>query len=199
MSVVKGYYNEELFGKAIGQENVSCPIECNMDEDNIEYYIGDNTYPNIISKEELKLKCKENKISYNVLINITMDIKDAEEKITDLTSEWYKLITPTNIDTHIDILDLNKLSLDEIKEELSYVINCFNNIKYNGSTLSFYQTISYKDFDGVPLYYADGKLATYKKLDILSIPIITKHRNIDETTLDILLNILFYNAIKEII
>jgi hypothetical protein len=68
MKKINSYYNEELFSKAIGQENISCPIECNMDEDNIEYYVGDNSYPNKISKEELKLKCKENNVSYDMLI-----------------------------------------------------------------------------------------------------------------------------------
>ncbi len=192
MGVVKGYYNEELFGKAIGQENVSCPIECNMDEDNIEYYIGDNTYPNIISKEELKLKCKENKISYVVLNNInqtTCSLEDINNSIVDIYSKRSKMLDTSLND---NILDLNKLSLDEIAEELESFINCFYGISYKDEELNMIKKVFYKDHCGKILYNKDGTKASYGIQIFLRIPELKNFRNKDEFVLNLLLNVLLY-------
>lgn len=51
-------YDEELFSKVMDRE-CECPIECNMDEENIEYYLDESNedYPYKISKIELEKKC----------------------------------------------------------------------------------------------------------------------------------------------
>lgn len=193
MGVVKGYYNEELFGKAIGQENVSCPIECNMDEDNIEYYIDDDSYPTKISKEELKLKCKENKISYVVLNNInqtTCSLEDINNSIVDIYSKRSKMLDTSLND---NILDLNKLSLDEIAEELESFINCFYGISYKDEELTMVKKVFYKDYCGKILYNEDGTKASYGTQIFLRIPELKNFRNKDEFVLNLLLNVLFYN------
>lgn len=197
MSVVKGYYNEELFGKAIGRD-VSCPIECNMDEDNIEYYIGDNTYPNTISKEELKLKCNENKISYNVLININKangTLEEIEIEMTKLYQDKYRyeLYTPDN-----SLIDLSSLSLDEIEEEIESFTNCFENIKFKKFILYIHSIVYFKDHSGSILYNKDGSEAFYRvnKAYCIRKPNLDTYRNENELVLDLLLNKLFHNVIK---
>lgn len=192
MSVVKGYYNEELFGKAIGQENVSCPIECNMDEDNIEYYIYGDSYPTKISKEELKLKCKENKISYVVLNNInqtTCSLDDINNSIVDIYSKRSETLDTSLND---NILDLNKLSLDEIAEELESFINCFYGISYKDEVLILIKRAYYKDHCGRILFNEDGTKATYGTQISLPIQEVKNFRNKDEFTLNLLLNVLLY-------
>ena len=117
MSLVKGYYNEELFGKAIGRD-VSCPIECNMDEDNIEYYLNDDSYPTKISKDELKLKCRDNSVSYDVLIK-TNEINFIERtKVRCFNGYNFKHSKPLKLweysDEDLDMLYANvKIILDK--------------------------------------------------------------------------------------
>lgn len=193
MEKVKVRYNEELFGKAIGQENVSCPIVCNMDEDNVEYYLNDDSYPTKISKDELKLKCIDNKISYSILSTLPSDIS-----IENVEHKMYELLKWNAYDVKVSnvILNLDLLTNDEIVEELEYLINTFENIEYEDASLEI-KLIEYSnDEEGNALYDEDGDPLKRTKSIQHSLPTLKQYRSKEQIVLDLLLNKLFYIAIK---
>lgn len=51
-------YDEEKFSEVMGIECYSI-YECNMDEENIQYWVDDDSYERVISKKDLRLKCEK--------------------------------------------------------------------------------------------------------------------------------------------
>ena len=188
----------ELLERVIGLEADSIEsANFNKETKILRYYLVSHgyDYPLFLSEEDLIILCKKNKISYNVLINISETnaiIEEIEIEMSKLHEDKYKY------EAHIldnSFIDLSSLSLNEIEEELESFINCFENIKFKNNSLSLLSTVYYKDHSGNILYDINGNKAFYRKDKIFKIPKINIYRNENELVLDLLLNKLFHNVI----
>lgn len=189
----------ELLEKVLGFDRDTIEsANFNIETKILRYYLVSLGYdfPQHISKEDLMILCKKNKISYNVLINIfenTGSLEEIEIEMSKLHEDKYKY------EAHIldnSLIDLSNLSLNEIEEELESFINCFENIEFKNNSLSLLSTVYYKDHSGNILYDINGNEAFYRKDKIFKIPKINIYRNENELVLDLLLNKLFHNVIK---
>ncbi len=189
----------ELLEKVLGFNRDSIEsANFNIETKILRYYLVSLGYdfPQHISKEDLMVWCKKDKISYNVLINIfenTGSLEEIEIEMSKLHEDKYKY------EAHIldnSLIDLSSLSLNEIEEELESFINCFENIKFKNNNLSLSLTVYYKDHSGNILYNKDGSKAFYRENKYYWIPKINIYRNENELVLDLLLNKLFHNVIK---
>lgn len=188
---------EKVLGLEVGAiESANFNIETKI----LRYYLVSLGYdfPQHISKEDLMILCKKNKISYNILINIfenTGSLEEIEIEMTKLYQDKYRY-EPHVLDN--SLIDLSSLSLGEIEEELESFINCFENIKFGKCILSIYSIVYFKDYSGNILYNKDGSEAFYRENKSFCIPKpkLDTYRNENELVLDLLLNKLFHNVIK---
>ena len=191
----------ELLERVIGLEVDSIEsANFNKETKILRYYLVSHgyDYPLFLSEEDLMILCKKNKISYNVLMNISKTnavIEEIETEMSKLYENKYKY------ETYIldnSLIDLSTLNLNEIAEELESVINCFENIKFKKFILYIHSIVYFKDHSGSILYNKDGSEAFYRvnKAYCIRKPNLDTYRNENELVLDLLLNKLFHSAIK---